>query len=83
VPAQQVERIAPAGQRAGISQHEIPQVGADRLDYLTVTVHHDERKIPSSPSDHGPDGRNRAMPLQQGTTHILDHTNSLIAISVI
>lgn len=83
VPSQQVERIASAHQRADVTQHEIPQVLADRFHLLPAGVRHHEREVHPPPTAHRPHSRNRATPLHQGTTHILDHTNSLIAISII
>lgn len=43
---QEIERIATAGERAGLPEHQIPQEHAHRFDFLAaVAVHDEERQL--------------------------------------
>jgi hypothetical protein len=42
---QEIERIATAGERAGLPEHQIPQARAHRFDFLAVAVHDEEREL--------------------------------------
>src|SRR5215469_1851955 len=74
VPPQQPEPVTPARQRAHVPQHQIPQVGADRLYLTAVAVGHHIREIRSDLIDDRADHGHRALPLHEGTSYIIDHT---------
>ena len=76
VPPQQVKPIASAGQRARVAQHEIPQVGHDRLHPHAIAVHDHERQVRRLTRDHRPDRRDRSSPIGQLPPQVFDHTTS-------
>jgi AAA domain len=75
VPPQEVTRIAPAGQRAGIPELHVPEIVAHRPEFRGVAIHHEERQLHALSSNNSPGRGHRDASLRQRSPCVFDHAS--------